>query len=105
MTRIDEIESREDCEIVTLDCGHKAQTNAPNLAVGQPYPCPACAVEERRKGVQLPKPEDVLDAVVQDYVASMQAQGIQIGIPETQAIRRAANIQYAWYCAFRRVLG
>lgn len=59
---------------------------------------------ERREGVQLPKPEDVLDAITDEYVATMQAQGIVIGTPERVAIRRAANIQYAWFCAMRRVI-
>jgi hypothetical protein len=60
---------------------------------------------ERYDDLHLPKPDDVLDAIVNDYVATMHAQGIAIGDPERVAIRRAANIQYAWYAAMRRVLG
>jgi hypothetical protein len=105
MKRIDAIEAGENDSRLTLECGHVVLTNSPHVSVGIPWQCPACEVKERRKGLVLPKPEEVLDAIVDDYVATMQAQGIAIGIPERTAIKRAANIQYAWYCAFRSVLG
>lgn len=108
MTRVDLVESRADDDKLTLECGHKIITTAPNVVVGQPWDCPECRSErlaERRAGLVLPKPEDVLDAIAEEYVATMQAQGIAIGAPERVAIRRAANIQYAWYCAMRAVLG
>lgn len=105
MKRIDSIEAGENDARLTLECGHEILTNSPNAVVGMAWECPACAVIERRKGLVLPKPEDVLDAITDEYIATMQAQGINIGIPEKIAIRRAANIQLAWYYAFRAVLG
>lgn len=108
MTRVDHVCSLADENLLTLECGHKVSTTAPNVAIGQPWDCPQCRADrlaERRKGLSLPKPEAVLDAIVDDYVATMQAQGIAIGIPERVAIRRAANIQLAWHYAFRAVLG
>ena len=108
MTRIDSIESLADCNVLTLECGHTPQTTAPNVSVGQPWDCTQCRAERlinRRAGLALPKPEDVLDLIAEEYLATMQAQGIAIGAPERVAIRRAANIQYAWYCAMRAVLG
>jgi hypothetical protein len=102
--RIDSIEAGENDSRLTLECGHVILTNSPNATVGMVWECPACAVIERRTGVVLPKPEDVLDAIVDDYVVTMQAQGVNIGVPERVAIRRAANIQYAWFCAFARVI-
>lgn len=105
MKRIDSIVAGENDSRLTLECGHVILTNSPHATVGMPWECPACDVIERRKGLVLPKPEDVLDAIADDYIATMQAQGVVIGIPERVAIRRAAGIQYAWYCAFRTVLG
>ena len=105
MTRIDSIESLEDRDILTLECGHRVITTSPNTVVGHLWRCLICETSERRKRMQLPKPEDVLDAIVEDYVTTMQAQGVVIGTPERVAIRRAANIQYAWFCALRRVVG
>lgn len=104
MKRIDSIVAGENDARLTLECGHAVLTNSPNATVGMPWQCPACEVAERRKGLVLPKPEDVLDAIVDDYVATMQAQGIAIGIPERNAIKRAANIQFAWYSAIARVM-
>ena len=104
MKRIDSIVAGENDSRLTLECGHAILTNSPNATVGMPWQCPACEVTERRKGLVLPKPEDVLDAIVDDYVATMQAQGIAIGIPERVAIRRAANIQFAWYSAIARAM-
>jgi hypothetical protein len=102
---IESIVAGENDSRLTLECGHVILTNSPNAVVGVVWACPACAVAERRKGLVLPKPEDVLDAITDEYIATMQAQGVAIGIPEKVAIRRAANIQYAWYRAFRAVLG
>lgn len=104
MTRIDSIVAGENDSRLTLECGHVILTNSPHATVGMSWECPACAVAERRKGIVLPKPEDVLDAIVDDYVATMQAQGIAIGIPERVAIRRAANIQFTWYSAIARAM-
>jgi hypothetical protein len=102
--RIESIEAGENDSRLTLECGHAILTNSPNAVVGTPWECPACAAIERRKGLVLPKPEDVLDAITEEYVATMQAQGVAIGVPERAAIRRAANIQYAWFCAIQTVL-
>jgi hypothetical protein len=102
---IESIVAGENDSRLTLECGHAILTNSPNAVIGMPWPCPACEVAERRKGLVLPKPEDVLDAITEEYAATMQAQGVVIGAPERVAIRRAANIQYAWYGAFRKVLG
>jgi|SRR5882672_740693 len=102
MMRVETIAILEDKSMLVLTCGHTVSTTAPNVAIGQPWACPSC---ERRKDLVLPKPEDVLDAIAAEYVATMQAQGFVIGEPEEAAIRRAANIQYTWYCAMRAVLG
>jgi hypothetical protein len=56
------------------------------------------------KQPRFPSPESVLDAIVEDYVRTMEAQGVAIGAPERAAIRRMANINYAFYCAISRVL-
>lgn len=105
MKRIDTIEAGENDSRLTLECGHVILTNSPHATVGMSWACPACEVAERRKGLVMPKPEDVLDAITDEYIATMQAQGVMIGIPERVAIRRAANIQFAWFCAIRAVLG
>ena len=104
MKRIDSIVAGENDSRLTLECGHVILTNSPHATVGMPWECPACDVIERRKGLVLPKPEDVLDAIADDYIATMQAQGVVIGIPERVAIKRAANIQYAWFVAIRTAL-
>lgn len=61
-------------------------------------------MNEPRKGLQLPKPDDVLDAIVDDYARTMEAQGHVLGIPERAAVRRMANIHYAFYCSIVRAL-
>lgn len=87
-------------------CGHELVTTT-HVKVGSPFgfPCPACVPETVGNRFRAPKPEDVLDAIVEEYVTIMHAQGVIIGVPERVAIRRAANIQYAWYCSMRAVLG
>lgn len=59
---------------------------------------------EQRTGLQLPKPDDILDAIVDDYARTMEAQGHVLGVPERAAVRRMANIHYAFYCAIARSL-
>lgn len=100
MNVIEMITRREHDNHIRLTCGHEFITPNPHVRVGNQYHCLDCHEKPR-----MPNPELVLDAIVDEYVAIMQAQGIAIGAPERIAIRRAANIQYAWYCAMRAVLG
>lgn len=87
---------------VRLQCGCRVKyPTFANAKPGQEATCPAC---DERRADNLPHPDNVLDALVEDYVTTMQAQGHLIGPNDRVAIRRAANIQYAWYCAFKRVL-
>jgi hypothetical protein len=103
---------------IDLDCGHSVRGSLFNIGNGDVFYCSHCpaggeagevvpvkpAWPEQRKGVQMPKAEDVLDAIADDYANTMLAQGVVIGAPERIAIRRAANIQLAWYYAMRRVI-
>lgn len=101
MMRVETIAILEDKSILVLMCGHTVSTVAPNVAIGQPWQCPAC---ERREGVQNAS-DTQLDAIAADYAETMRARGFVIGAPEEQAIRRAAAIQDAWRAAFARVMG
>lgn len=87
---------------VRLQCGCHARYNNDNgVKPGCAAFCEAC---DDRRSMGLPHPDVVLDKLVEDYVITMQAQGHVIGANDRVAIRRAAGIQYAWYCAFKRVL-
>jgi|HubBroStandDraft_3_1064219.scaffolds.fasta_scaffold270523_3 uncharacterized protein YbbK (DUF523 family) len=101
MNIIESVRHRETDNLVRLTCGHTIVTTNPHVRAGSAFECPECP--EQRKGLQLPKPEAVLDKLVDDYAATMQAQGHTIGTAERVAIRRAANIQYAWWAAIQRV--
>lgn len=100
----------DDETTVRLSCGHNVLIDTrfgPTVRPGSACGCIECGrgVGERRTlGPDLPHPDNVLDALVEDYVTTIQAQGHIIGPNDRVAIRRAANIQYAWYCAFKRVL-
>lgn len=104
MNVIESVTHRENDNLVRLTCGHKVITSNPHVRAGNQWAnCEDCAIAARRK-LDLPHPDKVLDALVDDYVTTMQAQGHAIATVDKVAIRRAANIQYAWYCAMRRVL-
>ena len=87
---------------VELSCNH-------TMVVAEAHrydfiPCDQCEFEERRKLVQHCTFEQ-LQAVADDYVATMEGRGFTMGQPERKACLRAAAIQDAWRVAFKRVLG
>jgi hypothetical protein len=97
MTRIEAIESLADENVMTLECGHRMSTTAPNVTVGMPWEC-------RLPHAPLtPTHDATLDNITAYYIEAMTKQGHVFGEAERAAVRRAANIQYTWYCAMRRL--
>lgn len=94
--------------VARLQCGHELTfaSDAPHIQLGGRAHCPECDDSAicRRRNVQA-LTDAQLNAVVDDYVMTMQARGFVIGKPEEVAIRRAAAIQDAWRVAFKRVTG
>lgn len=109
MTRVDAIESLADENIVTLECGHKISTTAPQVCVGMPWDCPECRAErlagpEPRRETAQPLNDAQITAVAEHYAETMRALGFDVPDNNMPILKRAAAIQDAWRVAFARVL-
>jgi hypothetical protein len=63
------------------------------------HPPPSPPDPRAPKSARYPEPAAVLDFITNDYIATMQAQGHVVDDVGRAAIRRMANIHYAFFMA------